>query len=303
MEDDLNYWMKFRGRQGRCRSSQARFNRYLKHLNHIRERYQIPWDIKLELEAEKQTKFDEWKEFYLWHFTRIDGYESRLKASLNRAEAEKQKIADEFQRPFESVYEEITRSEGEFAGRSGKLYERTRELSAYLAAVKSYNSLRHDRDRGVKELSERLEWIKEQFPLIKAEGTAHEQQNESHSDSIDQAEPDAVLLSYHYTFKALQPKDQTNADQSRSLQRPLVPETINSIKVKSVSKERLPLRTLEGKELQQKVPQSEHGAHRKDKQISEQASKSSTTFLRPMHNSKVHKKGRKQRSASTAPGL
>ena len=88
VDSELARWRNFRKHQQDVRSSLASFNSYSDNISQYAQRLGIKWVIKLQREAEQQTKLDEWKEYFIYESRRQCHLAEKVDSILKMSEAE-----------------------------------------------------------------------------------------------------------------------------------------------------------------------------------------------------------------------
>ncbi|KAF2191255.1 hypothetical protein K469DRAFT_367718 [Zopfia rhizophila CBS 207.26] len=75
IEREMKRWLDFRWQQFKMRENSKKFNKYKEAVHNYREEKGIDWAVELQLD--RQTKLDEWREYYI--------YEHRKRRALEKA--------------------------------------------------------------------------------------------------------------------------------------------------------------------------------------------------------------------------
>jgi hypothetical protein len=76
---ELDRWENFRKYQQRVRESPDKFNKYIEEVRIYQQGDRIEWTVKLQLQPERQTKLDEWKEYYIYEHRKHRRLDKKLK--------------------------------------------------------------------------------------------------------------------------------------------------------------------------------------------------------------------------------
>lgn len=90
IERELKRWLDFRWHQFRMRESSKMFNRYEEAVHKYRQEKGIDWTVELQLD--RQTKLEEWREYYIYERRKRRALEKKLDREEKELELAKEKV-------------------------------------------------------------------------------------------------------------------------------------------------------------------------------------------------------------------
>lgn len=85
--EELTRWENFCTSRQKPRRSPEAFNKYKERVHRLEQNMALEWSVQLQLQLEEQTNLDEWKEYYIYEYSKKDRLERRLKRAQREMEA------------------------------------------------------------------------------------------------------------------------------------------------------------------------------------------------------------------------
>ena len=121
-EGELKRWLDFRWHQFKMREDWNKFNEYKDAVHKHRQAKEIDWTVELQLD--RQTKLDEWREYYIYEHRKRRALEKKLDQAMKNHE------------PVEKKFEEAKRNgsmgipESVLLGRQADIWKYGKKISA-----------------------------------------------------------------------------------------------------------------------------------------------------------------------------
>ncbi|RYN56248.1 hypothetical protein AA0117_g13255 [Alternaria alternata] len=174
-ERELNRWLDFRWRQFKVRENSKVFNKYKEAIHAYQEKKEIGWVVELQLD--RQTKSDEWKEYYIYEYRKRRALENKL----DRAKKELEPAKEEMRKAERNG--SVGVPEIAFSGRWRNLIEYDKKISRAQQEVnitqKRLNVLRFE-----KSLSD----VKKDYMITRAEEDLESAQKRLKAEKSDELE-------------------------------------------------------------------------------------------------------------------
>ena len=91
---ELTRWENFCSARQKPRRSQEAFTKYMERVRKLQQDMAVGWSVQLELELKNQTKLDEWREYYIYEYSKKHGIERRLERAQREMEAAQKKMKE-----------------------------------------------------------------------------------------------------------------------------------------------------------------------------------------------------------------
>ncbi|KAF2178440.1 hypothetical protein K469DRAFT_803217 [Zopfia rhizophila CBS 207.26] len=90
IEREMKRWLDFRWQQFKMRENSKKFNKYKEAVHNYREEKGIDWAVELQLD--RQTKLDEWREYYIYKHRKRRALEKALDRAKRELELAKERM-------------------------------------------------------------------------------------------------------------------------------------------------------------------------------------------------------------------